>query len=211
VGTADAATKTATDRFHGVRFRLSGDRLTVSVVPQRDRQSPDVRRELWGKRVEAVCATTFGYRRLRRSSVRETRRWPPGRMTLTYRFGRDVSRLAKWCLLEVNAGDIAAVNFEHFIRVIGTSKDDRRRGFDLRRYLDRNAGRTRWYRSVTAIVVDRQVIGIATTLTKNRRGRRLAALLCNLIQGSDVADFTPGHTIFGRNDVRLKVCAARPK
>lgn len=131
-------------------------------------------------------------------------------MGLGFRFRRDISRRAKWCLLErVGGGDIAVVDFEHFIKVTGTSTDDRRIGFRLRRYLERNARHAAWYPSLDAILVDRGVIAVVTRLRQNRRGARVATHLCSLIQGSDVADFTAGHTIFGRDDVRLRVCPPR--
>lgn len=209
-GTGLAATRAGTDRDAGVRFRLDADLLTVRLVPQQDREPADARRELWGARIRAVCATTFDTRKARHHSVTRTRRWRSGRIKLSFRFGRDISRRAKWCLLErTDGGDVAAVQFKHLIRVIGTSGDDRRTGRELRRYLRRAARHTRWYRRVKVISVDRQVIAVITSLRQNAAGRRVAARLCNLIQGADVADFTPGHTIFGREEVRLKVCPAR--
>jgi hypothetical protein len=79
----------------------------------------------------------------------------------------------------------------------------------LRRYLQRNAGSSPWLGRVRGIVVQRGVIAVATDLRRNRGGRRIARRLCNLIQGADVADFTPGHTIYGDEDVVLRVCRAR--
>jgi hypothetical protein len=206
-GSAEAA-RTATDRLHGVRFRLSGDLLTARLLPQRNQGQRDTRARLWGKRIRAVCATSFSPRQGR--PLHETRRWPKGRLRLSFRFARAIAGEVKWCLLENSGGpDIAAADFEHFIRVIATTKDDRRLGFALRRYLRWNARRPSWYWSVKAIVVGRGVIAVATTLRPNARGSRVAVALCDLIQGSDVADFTPGHTIFGRDEVRLKRCPAR--
>jgi hypothetical protein len=203
-----ADTRTATDRSAGVHFRLAGERLTARLIPRGNRVPPDARGELWGKRVRAVCVASFDPRAAR--AVSRARDWPSGRMRLGFRFRRDISSRVKWCLLErVSGGDIAVVDFERFIKVTGTSMDDRRIGLRLRRYLQRNARHAPWYLSVNAIVVDRGVIAVVTRLRKNRRGRRAAAALCALIQGADVADFTPGHTIFGRDDVRLRVCPAR--
>lgn len=84
-------------------------------------------------------------------------------------------------------------------------------GRELRRYLQRNAGGSYWLSQVRGIVVDRKVIAVATRLRRTPGGRRTACGLCGLIQGSDVADFTPGHTILGRGDVVLRTCRTRPE
>jgi len=171
---------------------------------------PDTRNELWGKRIRAVCSPTFNYRKALRVAVRAVRLWPRGQTQLSYSFERDISDRVKWCLLEdAGGGDVAGVYFQVFVPVRGDTEKDRRIGRALRRYLWRNASSAPWLRRVTAIVVDRGVISVATQLRHNRRGTRSAREICSLIQGADVADFTPGHTILGHNDVVLRTCLAR--
>jgi hypothetical protein len=196
------------DRAHGVRFSLTGSLLTVRLVPQPNRTPPDARRQLWGKRIDAICSPTFSPRRAHRV-VRAVRLWPRGQMELTYRFERDISHRAKWCLLEDDGLDVAGVDFALFIPVHGDNANDRRIGRGLRRYLQRTTGSNPWLGRVRGIVVQRGVIAVATDLRRNRGGKRIARQLCNLIQGADVADFTPGHTIYGHEDVVLRVCRAR--
>jgi hypothetical protein len=192
------------DRSHGVRFDLNGPVLTVALLRS------DARAELWGERIRAVCSPTFDYRRARRVAVRAVQLWPDGQAELSYTFERDISDRVTWCLLEdEGGGDVAAVDFQHFIAVHADSPKDRQIGHRLRRYLWRNAGSRPWLRQVRAIVVDRKVIAVATGLRRDGPGRRSAREICQLIQGADVADFTPGHTVFGRNDVVVRACAAR--
>lgn len=68
-------------------------------------------------------------------------------------------------------------------------------------YLERTCG------SYQRIAVKDGVITVKTTLestdTKN------AADICDTIQGADVADFTPGHTVIGEGDEVLARCPAR--
>jgi hypothetical protein len=193
------------DRDHGVRFDLEGSVLTVGLVGQTE-TSP----ELWGKRIRAVCSPTFGYREALRVAVRGVQLWPTGQTELTYNFDRDISDRVKWCLLEdVGGGDVAGVDFQAFFPVYGDSPKDRRIGRRLREYLWRNASPRPWMRLVTAIFVEHGVISVRTRLRDDRRGRRSAREICRFIQGADVADFTPGHTVSGRNDVVLAFCRAR--
>jgi hypothetical protein len=101
------------------------------------------------------------------------------------------------------------VDFAAFFPVHGDSAKDRRMGRRLRSYLWRNVGAAPWLRQVRGIVVDHGVITVATQLRDQPRGNRIAREICGLIQGSDVADFTSGHTVIGRNDVVLEFCRAR--
>jgi hypothetical protein len=169
-----------------------------------------VRKELWGERIRAVCSPTFAYRRARRSIVHSVQLWPDGQTQLSYDFGRDISDRVKWCLLEeTSGGDIADVQFQVFIAVHGATAKDRRIGRELRAYLWRNASTRPWMRRVTSIFVEQGVILVRTSLRRDGRGTRSAREICRFIQGADVADFTPGHTVFGRNDVVLEFCRAR--
>jgi hypothetical protein len=190
---------------------LTGSVLTVRLVPQRNRTPPDARKQVWGKRIDAICSTAFQPANARRRVVRAARFWPRGQLELTYRFERDISDRVKWCLLEDDGLDVAAFSFGVFIRIYGGRAADRRIGQELRRYLLRNAGSEPWLTRVKGIVVERNVIAVATDLRRNRRGKRIARRLCSLIQAADVADFTPGHTIYGHEDVVLRVCPSRTR
>ena len=193
-----------------MRFDLSGSVLTVALVTPTVRAQPTTRAQLWGKRIRAVCSPSFDYRQARRVAVHAVQLWPRRQTELSYTFERDISDRVKWCLLEdAGGGDVAAVDFEPFIAVHADSASDRRIGNRLRRYLWRNARSRPWLIQVSAIVVDHKVIGVVTQLRRDRRGRRSAREICRLIQGADVADFTPGHAVVGRNDVVVRACAAR--
>ena len=103
---AGAATRRATDRAAGIRFVLDGTLLTVRLTAGAPRRT---RRRLAGARIKAACGTDFVF--TRGVQVKRTRLWPTGRTQLRYRFRRDISRRAKWCLLEhPRGGDIAFVN-----------------------------------------------------------------------------------------------------
>jgi hypothetical protein len=106
VPAAGAATRRATDSAADVRFTLDGRLLTVRVLPRAPRR---VRREVFGERIRATCGTDFVF--TRGVKVSRTRTWPAGRARMRYRFRRDISRRAKWCLLEhPRGGDVAYVN-----------------------------------------------------------------------------------------------------
>jgi len=98
-----AAVKTGFDRHGGVRLTLDGRVLTVKIVRQRAGQ------HLFGKRIDAVCSPNTPL--TRRGLVIRTRVWPEGASRLRFRFKRDVSRNAKWCLIEHRARDVAVVWF----------------------------------------------------------------------------------------------------
>jgi hypothetical protein len=112
---ADAATRTKLDRWSELRFTLGRSSLTLTI---RDRenliQSPTIQGELFGKRLWVGCGTSF------RSPARKTVahavvRWPRGMKSITVPLDRDISRSAKWCLVEgtgrADYGDIAFVSF----------------------------------------------------------------------------------------------------
>jgi hypothetical protein len=210
VGLAAAAAPVAVDRENGVRFELADRVLTVSLVVASVESDPTTSELVWGERVRAVCSSRFANRS--RSKVLAVRTWPRGSTQLTYTFGRDISDRVKWCLIEGvddGGGDIAAVDYAVFIPVHGTSAADRRIGRRLRLYLWRKVGGKPWLKRVTGIVVDDRVIAVTTRLRRDRRGKQVSRWLCQLIQGADVADFVPGHTILGRGDVVLRACPAR--
>lgn len=104
VADASAATRRGTDTQAGVRFTLEGRLLTVRVLP---RAPARTRRALYGRRIEASCGTNYTFTR----KVTRVRRWPRGRRRVRYRFARNISRRALWCLLEYpRGGDIAFAN-----------------------------------------------------------------------------------------------------
>jgi hypothetical protein len=80
---------------------------------------------------------------------------------------------------------------------------------DVERYFERNASPAPWYGAIESISVVDGVITVDTTLDLSAvAGREVADLICALIQGSDVADFTPGHTVVGQGGETV-VCPAR--
>jgi hypothetical protein len=75
---------------------------------------------------------------------------------------------------------------------------DKAMAIDVQRYFRRNAAAAPWYSEVELIAVTDGVVTIDTTLDLDEpQDRKTADEICNLIQGSDVADFTPGHTVRG--------------
>jgi hypothetical protein len=98
-----AAIRRGTDAEARVRFTLDGRLLTVRLLRNAPRRT---RRAVYGKRVHAACGTDFNF--TQGVKVGRTRVWPRGQRRLRYRFGRNISRRAKWCLIEHPAGgDIA--------------------------------------------------------------------------------------------------------
>ena len=80
---------------------------------------------------------------------------------------------------------------------------------DIQRYFERNASGRPWYDEVDSIDVVDGVITIKTPLDLGEpSGRADAAEICDFIQGSDVADFTPGHTVRDERNKRI-VCPCR--
>lgn len=103
---AEAATRRATDSATHVRFTLDNRVLTVRLLRGTPRR---VRRKLYGHRIEATCGTGFPHTSGVR--VRRTRVWPSGRRRVRFRFRTNISRRAKWCLLERRGDDVAYVSF----------------------------------------------------------------------------------------------------
>ena len=105
--------KLADDREAGVRFRLEGRVLTVSLLasaPDRTRQKVD------GKRLRATCAEAFaqgpGPGPGPDPLQTRTRIWPAGSTLARFRFRGDITRIATWCRLEDPvAGHVAFVRF----------------------------------------------------------------------------------------------------
>jgi hypothetical protein len=107
---AAAAVKTGVDRHAGMRLTLDGRVLTAEIVSTpRVHRTPTTEQRLYGKRVDAICATNLLHPR--RGAVVRTRVWPVGARRLSLRFVRDISRRAKWCLIEHHGVDVAAVTY----------------------------------------------------------------------------------------------------
>jgi hypothetical protein len=81
----------------------------------------------------------------------------------------------------------------------GASAADEAMARRVVRYLHRNARDWPWYRRVEEVSVDGGVVTIETTIDLEENPDA-GLLACSFIQGSDVADFTPGHRIEGRRD-----------
>ena len=112
--------------------------------------------------------------------------------------------------LRIGAGTPCRLSFSrHRPSIRGETRDDDDLARGLRRYFDRNAGSAPWYHAVRTFEAEDGVFTVHTALRRNQRGRAIAARICNLIQGSDLADFTPGHSVRGRDGERIVVCPER--
>ena len=105
---AAGAVKTGLDRHAGMRLTLDGRVLTAKIANARG-GAPDLEEQLYGKRIDAVCSSSFF--RPRSHSVVRTRLWPVGARRLSFRFRRDISDRVKWCLIENHGVDVAAVTY----------------------------------------------------------------------------------------------------
>lgn len=113
---AFAAQRAGRDPQTGVAFRLSGRYLAVEV----ERRStviepvgtPD--RQLAHKVWRAVCGVSADDPSAVASAVR---RWPRGRRVLRFHLNRDVSKRARWCLIESrrDGADYAVANMRRSI------------------------------------------------------------------------------------------------
>jgi hypothetical protein len=107
---AGAAVKSGIDRHGGMRLTLDGRVLTAEIVrTPRFHRTPATEKQLYGKRIDGICSPRFRPRR--RGLVIRRQRWPIGARQVSFRFGRDISARAKWCLVEHNASDVAFVSF----------------------------------------------------------------------------------------------------
>lgn len=121
--TAAAALKTGVDRHAGIRLTLDGRVLTAEIVrTPRVRRTPTTEQRLYGKRIDAICASNLLHPR--RGAVVRTRLWPADARRLSFRFGRDISRRAKWCLIEHHGVDVAAATYirPERIRFVGKGR-----------------------------------------------------------------------------------------
>ena len=111
---ADAATRLKHDMAHETRFVLDGRELAVTVVDlPRYEQHPPTLKLLAGKEVRAACGTSF--RRYALKTVAYSLgHWSAGDRSMRFTLSRDVSRAARWCLIEQwddHGGDVAFVSF----------------------------------------------------------------------------------------------------
>jgi hypothetical protein len=112
-GTSQRGAKVGIDVQAGVRFRLEGRQLTVSMFSWTPNETHN---RVVGARVRATCGVAFaqvGPESDPRNAREElTRLWPAGRDTLRFRFAHDISAIARWCRVEDPAvGHVAFVKF----------------------------------------------------------------------------------------------------
>ena len=94
-----AAVKSAVDRHGGIRLTLNGRVLTADII------HPKARDNVFGKPIDAACSRRFDPSL--RELVHTALRWPEGTSRVRFRFRRDISRRAKWCLIEHRGADVA--------------------------------------------------------------------------------------------------------
>lgn len=112
--------------------------------------------------------------------------------------------------LRIRAGTRCRVQFSApRVRIRGETRADEGLARDLLRYLRRNAGSASWYPALRTLEARRGVFTVRSTLRQGARGRAAADQVCSLIQGADLADFTPGHTVRGRKGRQIMRCPAR--
>lgn len=97
------------------------------------------------------------------------------------------------------------------VEIVGTSAQDERIANDFYRYLQRGCGskRVKPCGNFERIEARNGVLTITTDLGPSAADRQLAREICDVIQGSDVADFTEGHSVNGPNSLRLATCPRR--
>ena len=97
----------------GVRFRLEGRELTVSVLPFAPLAT---RQRVSGARIRATCGVAYSQvgpeGDIRNVSVQRTLFWPAARTVMRFRFPTDISSFARWCRVEDPVvGHVAFVRF----------------------------------------------------------------------------------------------------
>ncbi|HEX8855998.1 MAG TPA: hypothetical protein VF752_10395 [Thermoleophilaceae bacterium] len=109
--TTFAADRSGRDRETGVAFRLSGRYLAVQAERRSPRfgpvgtPTPPLAHKVW----RAACGVSTDDPSAVASAVR---RWPRGRHVLRFHLNRDVSKHARWCLIESrhDGADYAVAN-----------------------------------------------------------------------------------------------------
>jgi hypothetical protein len=105
-----------------MRLTLDGRVLTAKIADVGTSRGRTLEEKLYGKRIDAICSPSFDPSR--RQLVVRRRLWPTGARRVSFRFGRDISRRVKWCLIEHDAADIASVSFTkpEPIRLVGKGR-----------------------------------------------------------------------------------------
>jgi hypothetical protein len=96
------------------------------------------------------------------------------------------------------------------VELVGQSAADRRIASDLYNYVQRGCRRrpVKLCDVFETVEAKNGVLTITTNLKSSAASRRIATQICAVVQGSDVADFTEGHTVRGRGSTRLTTCPA---
>lgn len=114
--------------------------------------------------------------------------------------------LALFCAVGCG-GDSTAADSTAEIAIGGSEPDDLAMATDVQRYFQHNASLAPWYTEIDSIGVEGGVITVNTRLDLAKSpGHAAADQICGLIQGSDVADFTPGHTVRGQGEPIVCPC-----
>jgi hypothetical protein len=105
--------KVGIDIQAGVRLSLDGRQLTVRLLSWAPNET---RTRVSGARIRATCGVAYAQvgpeGDPRNAREERTRLWPAGRDSMRFRFGRDISRDARWCRVEDPAsGHVAYVVF----------------------------------------------------------------------------------------------------
>jgi len=113
------------------------------------------------------------------------------------------------------------------IKVIAESDADQKIANDLAKYLDRNCpasvrqsdnptlqqlytATSEFCGGVTAIEVRDKRITVQSDLEPGAGSETLGNVFCVYVAGSDVTDFTPGHTLLDASGEKIKTCEPRP-
>lgn len=112
------------------------------------------------------------------------------------------------------------------IKVLASTASDRKIGDDLANYLNRNCpagvrqsdnptlqqlytATADFCGGVTEIAVQDKRITVRTDLEPGSDSETLGNVFCVYVAGSDVADFTSGHTLLDASGSKIKTCPAR--
>lgn len=106
-----ASTRTATDHVAGLRFSLSGKRLTLRITTQyRDKKTAAVTL-LPGRGVKVSCGTKAASGKPNSSLVaRASGTWSKSAKSRTFMLSRDVAAKASWCMVQTSTTIAAYVD-----------------------------------------------------------------------------------------------------
>jgi hypothetical protein len=98
------------------------------------------------------------------------------------------------------------------VQVVGKSAADRRIASDFYEYLQRGCVKgVKPCDNFERVEANDSVLTVTSDLEPTDENRRIAMEICSVIQGSDVADFSKGHTVNGRDSITLATCPARER